>query len=293
VGESQVLAAQAGLISRQQALECGMTATTVTRRVSTKEWRAVFPGVYRHVAAVVDDRLMVHAAALWLGPCAVISGSWAAWWHDLRAQPDGPVSMTVPKSSSYRRHRHAWVRRRDLAVADVVSVRSLRVTSRPLTALENAALPDGQDVFDRALQRHVSVVQLEDSMQRMSGATGASAARKSIQLVRDGTVSPPERELAAAMRKLGLSQVKAGVRVSANGRSCWLAFAVEEVLLAIEVDGVSADTDPTVFHADRERQNALIMAGWTVLRYTPWQIRNKMPAIIAEIQQVILGRVGK
>ena len=68
------------------------------------------------------------------------------------------------------------------------------------------------------------------------------------------------------------------------GRRFWLDFAVEAVQLAIEVDGVSAHSDPAAFHRDRERQNLLIRAGWTVLRYTPHQLQRDMPAVIAEIR---------
>ena len=48
---------------------------------------------------------------LWAGPDAVLSGSWAAWWHGLRDEPAGPVGVTVPRSSvrphPARHHRPA------------------------------------------------------------------------------------------------------------------------------------------------------------------------------------------
>jgi very-short-patch-repair endonuclease len=260
-----------------------MAPSTIRRRVESREWRVIFPGVYRHIGTTVDDLLVVNAARLWLGPSAVLSGSWAAWWHELRPDTHGPIVLTMPRGSSYRAHPHARVRRRDIAQADIAVVRGVSVTSRPLTALENVILPAGDNVFDRALQRHVAVPDLVQSMVRFRGATGATAARERVQEAEDGTVSAPERELAAAMRKAGLNQVKAGVHVQAGGRRFWLDFAVAELKLAIEVDGVSAHTDPTVFHADRERQNALILDGWTVLRFTPWQIRHQLDSVLAQI----------
>ncbi len=287
MNEARLLARQAGLITRSQALGIGMARTTITRRLTTKHWHSVYPGVYRHVAATVDDLLMVHAAVLWLGPEAVVSGSWAAWLHQLRSEPTGPVSMTVPRSASQRRHLHLLLRRRDLDPGDVVSVRGLRVTSRPLTALENTVLCDGRDVFDRALQRFVSVPQLDDSLSRLRGATGAVAARAALATARDGTVSPPERKLAAALRRAGLTQLRAGVRVKVGDRLCWLDFGAVALRLAVEVDGVRVHSDPTVFAADRERQNALILAGWTVLRFTPQQIDGDLPGVLAQISRAI------
>lgn len=35
-------------------------------------------------------------------------------------------------------------------------------------------------------------------------------------------------------------------------------------------------------HADRDRQNALTLAGWTVLRYTPRRLRDDMDGAVAE-----------
>ncbi len=291
MGEHQILAAQDGVISRRQAIAAGMSDATIRRRVTSCAWARVFPGVYRHTAPVVDDRLMLRAAVLWLGPQAVVSGSWAAWWHGLCAEPSGPIGLTMPRVTGSRRQRHVRVRRRDLDPADIVVVDRLRLTSRALTALENAAFPHGDDVFDRALQRHVSVHQLTDSLGRLRGATGAPAARQRTALAADGTVSRPERALAAALRAAGLTQVTAGVRVLAGDRWCWLDFAVEARKLAIEVDGISAHSDPATFHDDRDRQNALILAGWTVLRFTPWQIRTDLPGVLRQISAA-LSRIG-
>ena len=287
MGEHKVLAQQEGLITRKQALDAGMSATTVGRRLQTKEWQVVFPGVYRHIAASVSDVLMVRAARLWLGPSAVLSGSWAAWWHELRAEPDGPVSITVPAAESYRKHLHLRLRRRDLSPKDVVVVRGVAVTSKSLTALENASLYDGNDVLDRALQRYVSIGQLDWTMSRLNGAHGVVAARNALADRADGTVSAPERELSRALRSAGLTSFRPGVTVQAGGCQYWLDFADPQLKIAIEVDGVAPHSDPEVFHRDRARQNGLILAGRTVLRFTPWQIRTDLVGVLRQIHAAV------
>ncbi|WP_111766475.1 DUF559 domain-containing protein [Nakamurella deserti] len=231
--------------------------------------------------------MRLEAALLWLGPTAVISGRWAAWWHDLREPPSSPVSLTVPRASSAFHHPGAAVRRRDLDPADVCDVRGKRVTTRALTALESVRVERGPDVFDRALQRFVSVPEMTDALSRLGGATGVIAAREALHDAYDGTVSPPERELAAGLRQAGLTQVRAGVRVTVAGRSFWLDFAVVGLRLVVEVDGVAAHTAPAVFRADRARQNTLVRAGWTVLRYTPHEIRTNLVAVVSEIAATI------
>lgn len=293
MGELKTLARQAGLIRRQQALDCGMSGAAVSRRLASGEWKPVFPGVYRHIAVAVTDRLMLEGALMWLGPAAVVSGSWAAWWHGLREEPVGPVSVTMPRTASAHRHQHVRVRRRNLFAPDISVVRRIPVTSRALTALENAGLVDGQDLFDKALQTRVSVAHLTDAMSRFRRAYGAPAGRAALDLASGGTVSRPERKLAAALRAAGLSMIRAGVRTSASGRPCWLDFAAPELRLAIEVDGFAAHTDPAVFKADRKRQNALVEDGWTVLRYTPWEIREELSRVVAEIGGMVTTLVGK
>ncbi|WP_111767874.1 type IV toxin-antitoxin system AbiEi family antitoxin domain-containing protein [Nakamurella deserti] len=283
----RLIARQEGLISRQQALTAGLSPSAITRRISTGQWVRVLPGVYRHLASPVSDLMWVHAAQLWLGRAMVLHGNWAAWWHDLRPEPSGPVTVTVPRHARSRSHAYVKLRRRDLEPVDVVELRGVRVTTRQLTALENARLPDGQNTFDRALQRHVRVPELERTITRLWHAYGVIAARDSLSLATDGTVSPPERTLAAALRGAGVDQIRAGVTVVAGGRQFWLDFADVRRKLAIEVDGVKAHTDPAVFASDRTRQNLLIRDGWTVLRYTPWQIREDVTAIIAEIRSTL------
>ena len=76
------------------------------------------------------------------------------------------------------------------------------------------------------------------------------------------------------------------------GRRFWLDFAVETLSLAVEVDGVSAHSDPAAFHRDRERQNVLVRAGWTVLRYTPFQLTRDMPSVIDEIRSTLATMGG-
>ncbi|WP_111765059.1 DUF559 domain-containing protein [Nakamurella deserti] len=285
--EAALVTLRGGVFSRAEALRAGVSSATVARRLADKVWRAVHPGVYRHAAVAVSDTVMLEAALLWAGPTATLSGIWAAWWHGLRPEPSGPVTVTVPRSSAVRTRPSIVVRRRALSAADVTTVRGVRVISRALAALENARTTDGQDIVDRAVQRHVSVPELAVAMDRFTGAHGATAARRSLALVADGTVSPPERDLARALRRAGLTQIRAGVHVRIGGRRCWLDFAVEELQLAVEVDGVSAHSDPAVFHRDRERQNLLVRAGWTVLRYTPLQLRRDMSRVIAEIRATL------
>ncbi|MBN9792841.1 hypothetical protein DMP17_30260 [Pseudonocardia sp. TMWB2A] len=60
-----LLVRQAGVISRAQALACGMSGRTVARRVSTGTWCVVHPGVYLVAGHRPGHESRVRAAALW------------------------------------------------------------------------------------------------------------------------------------------------------------------------------------------------------------------------------------
>lgn len=285
--DPDILHTQGGVISRVQAVAAGVSSSGISRRLAVGQWQTLAPGVFRHVAAPVTGSMKVTAAALWLGEAGTLWGEWAAWWHALRDEPDGPVTVTVPRVHNGRSREHITLRRRDLAPADIAEVRGIRVTTRPVTALENARLDRGQQTFDTALQKRVSVPDLDRSMVRLWHAYGAKAARESLALASDGTVSHPERTLRRAFREAGLDRIRAGVAVRVGNRNVWLDFAVESIKLAIEVDGYAAHTRHAVFENDRTRQNLLIRDGWTVLRYTARQVRDQLPAVVAEVRSVL------
>jgi very-short-patch-repair endonuclease len=61
-------------------------------------------------------------------------------------------------------------------------------------------------------------------------------------------------------------------------------FAYPELLLAIEVDGFAAHSSVDAFRCDRARQNALVTAGWTVLRFTWTEVDDNSPRVGSTIR---------
>ena len=60
------------------------------------------------------------------------------------------------------------------------------------------------------------------------------------------------------------------------GRAYYLDIAFERIRLALEIDGRIHQTDRDLFESDRWRQNALVLAGWRVLRFT-WTMLEEHP----------------
>lgn len=69
-------------------------------------------------------------------------------------------------------------------------------------------------------------------------------------------------------------------------------FAHEGLRIAIEVDGRAFHSDRQAFERDRERQNALVLGGWMVLRFTWEQITERPEEVIAAVQAAVAQRAG-
>lgn len=179
------------------------------------------------------------------------------------------------------------VRRRDVPNADLVGIDGIRLTDVPLTALDTAAtLPDGSAFLDRALQKHVRFPRLYRAYCRNLGAEGFARVNELLVGAADRADSAAERLLTALLRRHGVT-----------GWQCALAFerwtidvAFASARVAVEVDGWAWHVDAERFRADRRKGNALVRAGWLVLRFT-WHDLTARPAdVVAEIVEALASR---
>ncbi len=76
-------------------------------------------------------------------------------------------------------------------------------------------------------------------------------------------------------------------RVVLSGIKYWIDVAFVVHRLAVEVDGWAWHSDVDRFAHDRRRQNALVLAGWTVLRFTWHDLKSRPEAVVAQIRAVI------
>lgn len=90
----------------------------------------------------------------------------------------------------------------------------------------------------------------------------------------------------ALLAEAGLPAPTRQHRVVAGGMTYYLDLAYPDLMIAIAVDGFEFHSERTVFDADRSRQNNLVAAGWTVLRFTS---RTPPEEIVAQVKN-LLGR---
>lgn len=276
------------MISRAQAVACGLSARTVQRRVASGRWVDVLPGVYLADGHPLNDRARVRAAWLWAGPSSVVSGPAAAFWHGLLPHMSGPIQVTVPRSITRRSRGWVQVRRRDLADTDRLSRNGIGVTAVPLTVLETAvSWPDGPAVLDRALQKgRVRFGDLHEAYCRSAGAYGMARAAVLLREAAIGAASLFERRLVTLLRRAGIDGFVLGHPFGRDEID--FAFPAERV--AVELDGWSWHTDRDRFQADRTKGNALARAGWLVLRFTWDDLTRRPDDVVAQIRSSLRQR---
>jgi very-short-patch-repair endonuclease len=255
--------------------------------VQSGHWQRYALGVYH-----VDDQPFSTAswirATIWsYGDQAVASGVAAAWWHQLTTAVPDAVEVTVPRNSHGRSRPRARVRRRDLKTTDTVERRGLLVTSLDLTALEAAVRRGGgPTIMDTALQRHTELPSLWSAHLRNKGRHGSPRARMLLQGARDGARSQAERLFIKMLNQHNITGWVANHPVGEYVVD--VAFLGTKV--AVEIDGWAFHTDPEKFEKDRKRQNALILMGWQVLRFTWRDLVERPEAVVRELKSTISAR---
>ena len=237
----------------------------------------------------VDDRPFTDAAriraAAWSnGERSAASGLAAAWWIELTRFAPDLVEATVSRTSNHIRRPGIRLRRRDLAQDDVTECRGLRVTTLPLTVVEAAVRRGGgPQLTDQALQRRIHLPALWTVHLRNKGRHGSPAARRLLQAADDGARSEAERRMIGLLTSAGITGWKANQRIA--GYEVDVLF--REAGVAIEIDGFAFHSDAETFQRDRNKQNAIALAGYQILRFTWLDLVEYPQRVITDVNRAI------
>jgi very-short-patch-repair endonuclease len=279
-----LLARQDGLVADVQAVDLGMTARTLRRRVQCDGWTRVAPGVLLAGGHPWTDRARLRAVGLWAGRRGVLSGPAAAWWHGMRQAAPERVELTVARRCGLRGREGVQIRHRDLDRRDVVAVGGLGLTAKPLTALETAAaVADGSVFLDRALQQHVGFGALYAAYCRNLGARRGERIAALLVAAADRADSAAERVIVQLLRDAGVTGWQMGLPFGP-----WtIDVAFPDAKVAVEVDGWAWHVDVDRFRSDRRKGNALANAGWTVLRFTWHDLTTRPDYVVAAVRMAL------
>ncbi|BCJ72120.1 hypothetical protein CS0771_16640 [Catellatospora sp. IY07-71] len=277
-----------GLFTREDAHRHGFTNDQIRRRLRRGDWRVVIGPVLtragRQVTPLLRDRAVLLAV-----PDAVLSGPSAARRYGLEV-PDLRTCVTVGPG---RQVRHAGLRvhREILASADVCLVDGMLFTGPAQTVIDcvRELRPDDADlVLDRAIQRRL--ITFEEFVERVRGRAGRHGAGPLVRAAArhaHGARSAAERLLVQGLRQGRITGWRSNLPVhDEDGLIGAVDFGFVEIRLAIEIDGQAWHSAADRFQHDRTRQNRLVRAGWTVLRFTWQDLTRNMPGVLHEIETV-------
>jgi hypothetical protein len=223
--------------------------------------------------------------------------------HLLALTDDRPdvIEVTVPVQ---QRPRRAFVVHRSV---DLVGEHVTRRKGIPVTTIERTLVDGGLTSplgrvarwFDTALRLRLTTAEevgrlLLDVAER--GRNGITIARQLVE-ERMGWTERTESELEdrflLLIRRAGLPTPVAQWPVTdARGGFIGRAdFGWPERRVGVELDGFAFHSDPTVFRLDRDRQNRLVLAGITLLRFTWWDV-DLRPAVVEHSLRTALGFCG-
>lgn len=286
-----MIARQDGVLSRKQAVSQGLTPSQIKTRLARGDWKRLHPGVFFSTEHPMTPVATVRAAVLWAGPDAHLSGSAAAWWWRLTDLVPSRVEVITPVASHRRGQPGISVVRRHLPHQDRNWSRAIPITALPLTALYGAVALGmrGPAMLDRALQRTVSFDAVRLAHYRNLGCHGSRAAGELLQVAADGAAAISERLLLAAFRRADICgwRINAPVELPLFRVIPDVSFPIQKI--AIEVDGWAWHHSPERFQRDRERQNALVNAGWLILRFTWFDVTERMDSVLRQVRTA-LGR---
>jgi very-short-patch-repair endonuclease len=246
------------------------------------------------LASVLSAR--VEAVLLTAPDRAVISHATAAdlWGVAIPLQREDPrVHLTVATGSSVRGRRDRVVHRTPLTDSDVTTRDGVPVTTPERTwrdlagVIQPAAL---LAVTDQVLGRGVSRAELERQLRRRPTGRGSARARAVLPVADPRAESPMESVLRWILHEAGLPapDLQYVVRDGAGGFLARADLAWPDRKVLVEFDG-DVHRERDVFVDDLRRQNRLVAAGWTVLRFTSADVLGRAHEVVVQIRRA-LGR---
>lgn len=283
---------QAGVISRAQAANAGVTDRQVQRLVRSGRWTRLLPGVYVSAAASLSWWTWAHAALLAAGPGAVLVGDTATALRDLTPKTL-PITVAIPTGRQCRwrsTSRSSTIRvvRLDVAARECLTVNGLRTTSRLRTAVDVAHLM--QPVLDRMLVLdQVDLDQLTEAVSA-SRRSGSKQARRLMASANDRTAAESERRARRLFRGAGITGWQSNHPVEVRGRTIKVDLALPGLKIAVEVKGWQFHSNSDRGMSDDRRITDLGIAGWIVIPVGWLELVTDPAGVVARVRAAIAAR---
>lgn len=285
-----------GAVSLEQFKEAGLSRWTVNRRVRSGDLRRIAGTVHALPGAPDGLRLTLAGGCLAVGSKVCVTGASAAHLRGFHPREPRTGHLATPATRARFVLPGLDVRREvhfdaiPLQVVDGLACAGVNWT------LMDAARDLGEEDLARAIAtadalRSTSLNSLASAAASRGRWHGSARFRKVLSELRgELTHSGDERRARRHLREVGLHPHPRPYDVVVAGRTIAqadIAFLAER--LDVEIDG------PTHFlkgaqEKDRRRDRRMQAAGWIVLRFTVYEVRNNPEGVVAEILDALATR---
>lgn len=275
------LGKQHGMVTRSQAIACGMSFSALRYRVRDDgPWRQVLPGVYAtHTGPLTLDQRDI-AALLYAGPASVITGAAALRRYQFGGPGPAQVDVLVPARRTRADAGFARLHR-TTRLPEVVGVAGPVSFAAPPRAVADsvrglADIREVRAIVASAVQRGIVPVALLARELDAGPVQGSARLRQALAEVADGVRSAAEADLHALIRRCRLPKPMFNPRLFAGDEflaipDCWWPDAG----VAVEVDSREWHLSPQDWEVTMARHTRMSAHGIVVLHFSPRQIRRE------------------
>lgn len=293
-GLASTAGAQRGLAHRSQLKAVGLGRGAIAHRLSVGSLHRVLPAVLAVGHPVLEPLAAETAALLYAGDDCVLSHETAAaFWRMAEAVPR--VAITVIGRKVRPQPGLQVYRVRTLDARDVRMRWGFPVTAPARTLIDWAGVTAGREL-ERALnearvQKLVSDSELQAALERCPLRSGVGRLRRLLET--EQGPAPMRSEAEWRLRQLIARAQLPRPRYNARLHGYEVDVLWEEARVVLEADGYDVHGHRAAFERDRERDQRLAAAGYTVIRVTWRQIRDEPEAVVARIAQALARADGR
>jgi hypothetical protein len=291
---------QYGVFSRHDAQAVGLSDSTLFDGVALGRYRRLSPGVYA-VAGSPDSLSQRMIAAVRSMPAlAALSHGTAAELWGLTDRGIRRIDVVTTRWDRVRRESVSIHESLDLLECDVTELDGLVVTTAVRTVVDLGAVNPWavESAFETGIRKgRFTLDEVEAMIARVArkGRRGVGVIRPLLEARRhwdSATESALEDLFRKVVGEIGLPQPRPQyvVRDDSGVFVCRADFAYPRAHLLIELDSEAHHLDRITFRRDRSKQNSATVLGWTVLRYTWWDLQDHPYRVGAEIESALKTR---
>lgn len=295
----QLLTRQSLVITRKQALQCGMSQTAIHRRAGAGgRWQRILPGVYLTVTGTPTRDQRDTAALLHAGPGSTLTGAAALRRHGLGELRSDTLDVLIPARRRRRStgfvvlHQTTRLPQQVCYLGPVQYALAARAVADAARGLQDLAAV--RAIVAAAVQtRRCGVDQLVTELEA-GPVRGSALLRAALAEVTQGVRSVPEADLLYLIKRGKLPmpvlnpQLYVGNELLAVPDAWW-----PDARVAVEVDSKEWHLSPAKWEETMRRHVRMTSLGILVLHFTPRQIRHESDEVITAIRLALEGRRGQ